>query len=150
MVVFRPFVGEVLEGRVRSCSQEGIRITMGFFDDVLVPPSCLQANTLFDPTEQVWAWHYEDTKMFIDVGETIRFRVSGEKFEEAPPLAKEALMAPRTAGGEAVALPASNMEGDVGTKQFAPYRLVGSIAEDGLGLARWWRSGVAEEGKMIE
>ena len=61
---FRPFIGEVLVGRIKSCDQTGLRvrpgfapppppprlltlrrppqITLGFFDDVHVPEECLQ------------------------------------------------------------------------------------------------------------
>lgn len=46
LVVFRPLVGEVLEGRVRSCGEEGINVSLGFFDDILIPPSCMQPDTL--------------------------------------------------------------------------------------------------------
>lgn len=46
LVMFRPFVGEVLEGKVRSSSEEGIHVSLGFFDDILVPPACMQPNTL--------------------------------------------------------------------------------------------------------
>lgn len=46
LIIFRPFVGEILEGKVRSSSEEGIHITLGFFDDILVPASCMQPDTL--------------------------------------------------------------------------------------------------------
>ena len=41
-VVFRPFVGETLVGKVRSCSREGVHISLGFFDNIIVPPEYLQ------------------------------------------------------------------------------------------------------------
>ena len=137
LILFRPFVGEVLEGRVRSSSEEGIHVTLGFFDDILVPAHCMPADTHFDPTEQVWAWHYEGSRMFLDAGERIRIRMLSEHFTESAPLQKEALMAVRGTAmllGEpsAVATPATTVA------EVAPYRLTASIAEDGLGLVRWW------------
>jgi len=41
MVVFRPFVGEYLTGQVQSCSESGIRVNMGFFDDVYIEPKMI-------------------------------------------------------------------------------------------------------------
>lgn len=44
LIIFRPFIGEVLEGKVRSSSEEGIHVSLGFFDDILIPPSCMQPD----------------------------------------------------------------------------------------------------------
>ena len=41
-VVFRPFVGETLVGKVRACSREGVHVSLGFFDNILIPPEYLQ------------------------------------------------------------------------------------------------------------
>ncbi len=45
VVVLRPFVGEILVGRIRQCSEEGVHVSIGFFDDILIPASCLQTNS---------------------------------------------------------------------------------------------------------
>lgn len=148
LIIFRPLLGQVLVGRIRSSSEEGLHISMGFFDDILVPPSCMPADTTFDPQEQVWVWTFEgSTRMYLDHGESIRFRVLNEQFEEAAPLSKEVLMATRTAS-----LSSNNpSDGDtVLTKQPAPYRLMASIAEDGLGLTRWWQASEPTPTEIIE
>lgn len=41
-MVFRPFVGEVLVGRVAQSSEGGLRVSLGFFDDIIVPSFLLQ------------------------------------------------------------------------------------------------------------
>lgn len=41
-VVFRPFIGETLIGKVRSCSREGVLVSLGFFDNILISPEYLQ------------------------------------------------------------------------------------------------------------
>lgn len=140
LIVFRPFIGEVLEGTVRSCSEEGIHISLSFYDDILIPPTCMQSDTIFDPSEQVWTWNYQENRMFLDVGEAIRFRVLSEHFEETAPVQKDALMAARAASLAAAGLadvPVASSEGVAPPP--APYKLVASIAEDGLGLSRWWQ-----------
>jgi DNA-directed RNA polymerase subunit E'/Rpb7 len=37
-IVFQPFRGEILQGTIASCSNEGIRISMLFFSDIFVTP----------------------------------------------------------------------------------------------------------------
>lgn len=37
MIVFRPFKGEVMLGRIRSSTPAGINLRTDFFDDIFVP-----------------------------------------------------------------------------------------------------------------
>jgi DNA-directed RNA polymerase III subunit RPC8 len=44
LLVFQPYVGEVLMGAVKSCSEtKGVEISLEFFDSVVIPPSRLPA-----------------------------------------------------------------------------------------------------------
>ncbi|KAI9275988.1 RNA polymerase Rpb7 [Sporodiniella umbellata] len=45
LVVFRPFVGEILVGKIKSCSPAGVVVTLGFFDDILIPGPALQPGS---------------------------------------------------------------------------------------------------------
>ncbi|KAJ8972980.1 hypothetical protein NQ317_019011 [Molorchus minor] len=126
-IVFRPFVEEILVGKIRSCSEEGVHVTLGFFDDILIPPTALQHPSKFNETEQAWVWEYDTGDgnkhdLFMDAGESIRFRVTAETFNETCPTG------PTTAMQE----PKENLENKV------PYSLTGSINEPGLGLLSWW------------
>lgn len=55
-------------------------VTLGFFDDIVIPPTALQHPSRFDETEQVWVWEYdtgadgEKHDLFMDAGE-IRLRI---------------------------------------------------------------------------
>ncbi|KAF7263904.1 RNA polymerase III subunit H [Rhynchophorus ferrugineus] len=125
-IVFRPFMEEILIGKIRSCSQEGVHVTLGFFDDILIPPSALQHPSKFNETEQAWVWEYDTGDggkhdLFMDSGETIRFRVTGETFTETCP-----------------AGPSGIQESQEGIENKVPYSLTGSINEPGLGLLSWW------------
>ena len=115
-LVFRPFVEEVLVGRIKSCSQQvcrgrlclldlvilkirvfipstiqtGVAVTLGFFDDIVIPPEALQHPYRFDENEQVWVWEYptedgDHHDLYMDIGEEIRFRVTSETFVDASP-----------------------------------------------------------------
>lgn len=65
-------------------------VSLGFFDDILIPPSALQHPSRFDETEQAWVWEYDTGDgskhdLFMDAGESIRFRVTAETFNETCP-----------------------------------------------------------------
>ncbi|ORX85363.1 hypothetical protein K493DRAFT_331631 [Basidiobolus meristosporus CBS 931.73] len=125
LIVFRPFIGEVITGKIRSSSSEGVRVSLGFFDDILIPPALLQESTEFDQNEQVWVWRFDGNELFMDIDETIRLRVIDEMFVDATPIpdAKNKLKSNEAAESKPVE---------------PPYSLLCSIQEDGLGLVSWW------------
>ncbi|KAK7061107.1 DNA-directed RNA polymerase III complex subunit Rpc25 [Paramarasmius palmivorus] len=61
MVVFRPFIGEVLVGKVKSSDPESIRVSLGFFDDIYIPSIYLPQPSTFDPTERSHFWLPDST-----------------------------------------------------------------------------------------
>jgi len=96
----------------------------------------MQAETSFEAQEQVWVWNYQGTQLYLDPGETIRFRVLSEIFSEAPPVQKDVLMAQR--------LGIQDMDTEIpALPLFTPFKLIATIAEDGLGLPRWWQTSAA-------
>jgi DNA-directed RNA polymerase III subunit RPC8 len=120
MVVFRPQIGEVLCGTLRSSSKEGLIISLGFFDSVLVPPQYLNEPSKFDETDQTWTWNYTDEGkthvLRLEIGETIRFRVHSEEFNDVSPSGPN----------------------EIACNKGSPYTIIGSICESGLGLVKWW------------
>lgn len=138
----RPLEGEVLMGKIRQCTPEGVHVSLGFFDDILIPGNCLQPGSLFDATEQVWVWNYGESQLFMDLGEEIRFRLLEQHFIEEAPVRKEVLMAAKIAAMNPGGVPAAAVnvveQDEEPLLEQSPFRLVGSIAEDGLGLVSWW------------
>lgn len=143
-VVFRPIAGEVLEGVVRSASAEGVRVSLGFFDDVLVPPRLMRAGAdgeemRFEAAEQVWCWSYGGETLFMDVGWAVRVRVESEVFDETPPPRRmPGVMSPP--GGSGVSAIPADVADVYAAPRPAPYRIFASVSEDGLGLTHWWRN----------
>ncbi|KAF2980279.1 hypothetical protein EK904_008214 [Melospiza melodia maxima] len=139
-VVFHPFLDEILIGQIKSCSQDGVHgklqllalgtLSLGFFDDIVIPPESLQQPAKFDEAEQVWVWEYETEEgahdLYMDIGEEIRFRVVDETFVDTSPTGPSSAEASTSNAAEEV------------QKKEAPYTLVGSISEPGLGLLSWW------------
>lgn len=37
LIMFRPFVGEIITAKLLSSDADGLRLTLGFFDDIYVP-----------------------------------------------------------------------------------------------------------------
>lgn len=116
-IVFRPRIGDIITGKIRSCSREGVHgmscltfhfkykylrsvnpialcvflVTLGFFDDILIPPTALQHPSRYVEGEQAWVWEYPVEEgsthdLYMDIGESIKFRVTGDIFEESSPI----------------------------------------------------------------
>ncbi|CAL1286480.1 unnamed protein product [Larinioides sclopetarius] len=126
-IVFRPFMNEVLVGKIRSCSREGVHVSLGFFDDILIPKDDLQQPSRFDEKEQLWVWVFNSEEsgqshdLFMDRDEPIRFRVLEGTFVDTTPTSPEN----------------ENTESEEKDRRI-PYYLAGTINEPGLGLLSWW------------
>lgn len=118
MIVFRPFIGEALVGWVSSCTEDGIKVRMEFFDDIEIPKHLLFETCEFVRAEQAWVWKTTDHDFYIDINEKIRFRVEKEYFVEQHPKGP-------------------NEEEDLASR-VAPYTIEGSCQLDGMGLVSWW------------
>jgi len=56
--VFKPFKGEIITGKVRSSTVDGLYVSLGFFEDVFIPASELQTPSTFVHKENLWMWSY--------------------------------------------------------------------------------------------
>lgn len=131
MVVFRPQIGEILCGTLRSSSKEGLNISLGFFDSILIPPEQFNEPSQFNEIDQTWTWEFQDKgrshALLLEIGEQVRFRVHGEEFVDVSPHGPS-----QAAGGH------QSVQADLEKKE-VPYTIIGSICESGLGLVKWWR-----------
>ncbi|KAI8475460.1 MAG: RNA polymerase III subunit Rpc25-domain-containing protein [Monoraphidium minutum] len=128
LVVFRPFAGEVLVGRLIASSKRGVRVALDFFDDIHVPDYSLQDPSLYDSGEGLWRWLYEGNDMFMDLQEEVRVKVGTIKFNPLPPPPH--------------AQPKNGDEAPLGTagRPYSPMEVTGDMCGDGLGLTSWWDS----------
>jgi len=80
LVVFRPYTGETLYGKLHRQTPEAIQISLDFLLDVTVPASLLQQPSHWDPDRQMWYWLSEDDKdsqerFYMEVGNGLAFKV---------------------------------------------------------------------------
>ena len=115
---------EILVGKIKSSSSEGILVTLGFFDDILIRPECMPQHTLFNDQEQVWIWNYkiddQTNPYYMDIGHDIRVRVEKEVFVDTTPSLSKA--------EAASSIPTNSV----------PYTILATIAQPGLGILSWW------------
>ncbi|UYV60571.1 POLR3H [Cordylochernes scorpioides] len=120
MIVFRPYIGELIIGKIKSYSKKGIYITLNFFDDIFVPAEYLPEPSLYDEEKQMWKWLYKDDyngehEMYMSHDDPIRFVVFNENFKDCSPDEK-----------------------DLEETQESCYSITGKMNEQGLGLTNWW------------
>jgi DNA-directed RNA polymerase III subunit RPC8 len=77
LVVFRPSVGETIVGKVIQSNKDGVRVSLEFFDDILIPASQLQNPSAFNPSTNLWVWKYDtdgdSTNEFpLTIGEEVK------------------------------------------------------------------------------
>ncbi|EIM86621.1 polymerase III polypeptide H [Stereum hirsutum FP-91666 SS1] len=139
LTVFRPFPSEVILAKVKSSDEDGIHLSVGFFEDMWIPLNYLPQPSAFDVNERAHFWlpSAEATatthelldsptseRMYIDQGEIVRVRVETDEFyddEPGPPKAQEGIQVVREA-------------------RRPPYNVTCSIAEQGLGPVAWWKA----------
>ncbi|KAF3496010.1 hypothetical protein DY000_02052011 [Brassica cretica] len=71
IVVFRPFVGEVIAAKFKESDSNGLRLTLGFFEDVYVPAPLIPTPNRCEPdpynrNQMRWVWKYGDDEFIID------------------------------------------------------------------------------------
>ena len=59
VVVFKPFVGEILVGKLIESSEQGIKLSVKFFDDIFIPFYLLPKPSVFDHSTSTWIWKFD-------------------------------------------------------------------------------------------
>lgn len=123
-IVWKPFIGEILQGWIESCTAEGIKVKMDFFNDIFIPKNYLFENSSFSADDNAWIWSPDDeTQLYLDVNEKISFRVEEEVFTNVKP------KGPANATDE---------EDEKTNDGPPPYAIVASCQTDGMGCVSWW------------
>lgn len=142
-LVFRPFKNEVVRGRIKSSSETGVTVSVGFFDDIVIPSSFLRHPSAFDKEEQVWVWHCGgEDKLFLDVGHSVNVLIDRLVFSKTYAIQDPA--------SDVEILPSVNEDfGAADTndeiellileaRKRTPMLVIATIDKDGLGCTDWW------------
>jgi len=163
MVVFRPFIGESIVGKVTKSSKEGLHLSVEFFDEIFVPSSLLQSPSVYNPSTGLWIWKYgenQDMDFEMGLGEEIRFKVRSISFTglinsakgiTATTTSEERDDAVRNADHQTTSHEFSTASGvpairrrssSVGLhpeeEKPSAMQVIGAINDFGLGLISWW------------
>jgi len=126
--VFRPFMDEILVGKIKNASSESVQISLGFFDDIIIPADNLQYPSKFCEKLQTWVWEVEvdgdKHELPMEKDSEIRFRVVAETFTDTSPSGPNS--------------ESSDSHLDVKENKQIPYLITASINEPGLGPLAWW------------
>ncbi|KAA3481266.1 DNA-directed RNA polymerase III subunit RPC8 [Gossypium australe] len=55
LIVFRPFIGEIIVAKLKESDANGLRLSLGFFDDIYIP-----VHLLPTPNQGRWIWDFRD------------------------------------------------------------------------------------------
>ena len=87
-------------GKIHSSTPNGMRVTMGFFDDIYIPAAFIPTPSAFDHADQTWFWVQDpqseqeqqdplsvprEDRAYLDNNEPIRFRVESDHFSDPEP-----------------------------------------------------------------
>jgi len=133
VLVFRPSVEEVVVGKIKSCTKDGVYVTLGFFDQIFIPSQFLQHPARYEEKENVWVWEYPLEEghhdLYLDPGEQIRIKIVSETFTDLGPKKEKS--------------PSDNKQTTnqtpTETEEVTPsYAIRAAINEPGLGVISWW------------
>ena len=56
LVVFRPFVDEVCIGKIISSNEQGVQVSLGFFDEIFIPAYWMLRPSHYNHNSGLWVW----------------------------------------------------------------------------------------------
>lgn len=175
MILFQPFVDEVLLGTIRKSTSEGVSVSLGFFQDIFIPAYWMLNPSRYEESTGLWVWtptyDEEDQEANADgeqsmfkkeeeqqdeeryemyLGASIRFKVKSIQFTQITNTAKGMQATQTNQQEEYMSNGRRQRSSSVGlldeTKAPpAAMHIVASICEDGLGLTSWWEQQHEEE-----
>jgi len=155
LLVFRPFVGEICVGTISGANEEGIHVSLEFFEDVFIPHYFLPQPAEYDARAKLWVWKYdesddEDGYGRFNTHEQVRFRVESVSYARIDHSSKDG--GTGGAQGQAALAETSSSPGRGGLKGASPQasvviggsrsdapimKVTGSCGSSGLGLVIW-------------
>ena len=138
LLVFRPFVGEVIRGTVEAADESGLRVSCGLFSQIRVPAKDLPQSSTFDVSRRLWL---DASQRKIQCGDALLVRVTATSFTRLSKR-KRGLQATTSSleSGRAGAARMRSSSVDLGARDPVPFAMevVGACGGAGLGPCGWW------------
>jgi DNA-directed RNA polymerase III subunit RPC8 len=128
-LIFCPAQGETLEGRICHSNESGLRVSLGFFSDIVVPVDGLPAPRQYNSNDAVWSWLPEGdggARLPMTLGDDVRLMVDSVTFPEHPESPNEVGKLDPNYGGTP-------------SGAFAHMVVIATVNDDGLGCTSWWQ-----------
>jgi len=137
LLMFRPFVGEVLAGTIRGSSAEGLFVSLDFFDSVVIPKTALPVPSHYDPATRIWTWKHKNEDFPLDLGHEVRVRVQSVQFTKVS-THKRGLRATTTVADRPRSA-SLDLDG-WNTPRPVAMKVIADIKREGLGPLSWWET----------
>ncbi|KAG6526894.1 hypothetical protein ZIOFF_008981 [Zingiber officinale] len=83
LLIFRPFVGEVICAKLKASDATGLHLTLGFFNDIHVPVHLLPKESEVGE-DGIWVWKHEFGDLAMDLDEEVNVRVTKINYPSSP------------------------------------------------------------------
>ncbi|OII71368.1 DNA-directed RNA polymerase II subunit RPB7 [Cryptosporidium andersoni] len=83
IIVFKPFISEIIEGIIINSDSTGLTVSLGFFNDIKIPSNELREPKSMNGDTKLWSWNYETHHLYYLINSIIRFRVTGVLFNDS-------------------------------------------------------------------
>ena len=76
LIVFNPYINEIIQGEVAYCDKSGIRISLGFFEQVFIPFTNISAPNEYNEKQKQWIHKFnENSTHVIEITDRVYFKV---------------------------------------------------------------------------
>ena len=149
LIMFKPYNNEIIEGEIATSDDSGIRISLGFFEQVFIPYYNFPDNCKYDKSEQCWVWQIKSgDKLIFETGEDVRLKVVTTKFKPQDNDKSIDININKNDDGEKknddededIDIQNNNKDSELLETRLLkqPMIVYGSFKEQGLGLPEWW------------
>lgn len=146
VIMFRPYVGEVISAKLKESNTNGLRLSLEFFDDIFVPVYALPTPREAEPLDaeagkekpgdlEEHGKEKPSNPNESQKGKLKKVRWVWKYNDEKFYIDDDVEIRFQVAG---VRYPPIPLEQEEGSKPFAPMVVTGSIDSDGLGPTVWW------------
>ncbi|KAL6312699.1 hypothetical protein AAG906_008886 [Vitis piasezkii] len=149
LVMFRPFVGEIITAKLKESDANGLRLSLGFFDDIYIPVHLMPNPCHCEPNPEkksqvIWIWDYQEQKFPIDGIDEFRVcypPIPVEQPKESKPFAlwKDGYEAIFFLIEDILPFGSIGIIGSLKELLITLFAILqGSLDYDGLGPVSWW------------